>query len=275
MTDAGPITDLDALVKQVPDGAIIAIPPEYSFVSMAATRALVRRGVRDLHLVGVPTSGMQADILIGAGCVGTMEAAAVSLGEAGPAPRFTEAVKAGTIRMLDATCPAIHAGLQAAEKGIPFMPLRGIIGTDVLRVRDDWRVFSNPFGEDDPIVLLPAITPDIALLHAPLADRAGNVWVGRRRELVTMAHAARATLVTVEEISDIDLIADERYAAGTIPSLYVAAIAEAPRGAWPLGIEGRYEADVAHIAIYARAARTADGFKQYLAEHVLGERAAA
>lgn len=275
MAEAGPIMDLDSLVREVPDGALVAIPPEYSGVAMAATRALVRRGVRGLHLVGVPTSGMQADILIGAGCVATMEAAAVSLGEAGPAPRFTEAVKAGAIRMLDATCPAIHAGLQAAEKGVPFMPLRGIIGTDILRFRDDWRVFSNPFGEDDPIVLLPAIAPDIALFHAPMADRAGNVWVGRRRELVTMAHAARSTLVTVEEVCDFDLIADERYAAGTIPALYVSAIAEVPRGAWPIGLEGRYEADAAHLALYARAARTAEGFKQYLAEHVLGERAAA
>jgi glutaconate CoA-transferase subunit A len=275
MAMTGPIMDLAALVNEVPDGAVVAIPPEYSGVAMAATRALIRRGVKDLHLVGVPTSGMQADMLIGAGCVATMEAAAVSLGEAGPAPRFTDALKSGAIRMLDATCPAIHAGLQAAEKGVPFMPLRGLIGTDVLRFRDDWRVFSNPFGEDDPIVLLPAITPDIALFHAPLADRAGNVWVGRRRELVTMAHAARATLVTVDELCDFDLIADERYAAGTIPALYVSAIAEVLRGAWPIGLEGRYDADVAHIALYARAARTAEGFKQYLVEHVLGERQAA
>ncbi len=65
-------------------------------------------------------------MLIGAGCVETLETSAVSLGEFGPAPRFTAAILAGTIRMMDATCPALHAQFQAAEKGVPFMPLRGL-----------------------------------------------------------------------------------------------------------------------------------------------------
>ena len=90
---------------------------------------------------------MQADLLIGAGCVETLETSAVSLGEFGLAPRFTAAILAGSIRMKDATCPALHAGFQAAEKGVPFMPLRGLIGSDVLAHRPDWKVIDNPFGE--------------------------------------------------------------------------------------------------------------------------------
>ena len=151
---------------------------------MAATRALIRRGVKRLHLVTLPTSTLQADLLIGAGCVETLETSAVSLGEFGPAPRFTAAILAGTIRMMDATCPALHAQFQAAEKGVPFMPLRGLIGSDVLAHRPDWKIIDNPFGNDDPIVLLPALKPDVALFHAPMADRAGNVFVGTQRELV-------------------------------------------------------------------------------------------
>ena len=139
MAEHGPIVSLDALAAQVPDGALLAVPPDYSGVAMEATRALIRRGVKRLHLVAVPTSGLQAELLIGAGCVETIEAAAVTLGEAGPAPRFSAAVKSGAVRIRDATCPAIHAAFQAAEKGIPFMPLRGIIGTDILRHRTDWR----------------------------------------------------------------------------------------------------------------------------------------
>ena len=193
-----PLVELETLVKRIPDGALLAVPPDYSGVAMAAARALIRRGVRDLHLLAVPTSGLQADLLIGAGAVATLEAAAVSLGEWGPAPRFVAAVKAGALAIKDSTCPAIHAGLQAAEKGIPFMPLRGLLGSDLMRHRDDWRVIDNPLaagGEPDPIVVLPAITPDVALFHAPLGDRSGNVWVGRRRELATLAHAARELLI--------------------------------------------------------------------------------
>jgi len=162
---------------------------------------------------------------------------------------------------------AIHAALQAAEKGVPFLPLRGLIGSDVLANRPDWRVTDNPFANHDPIVLLPAITPDVTLFHAPMADRDGNVWIGRRRELMTMAHAARKTLVTVEEMHDGSLLDDERLAAGTIPALYVSAVAESRRGAWPLGLDGRYEADTAELERYVRAAASVDGFRRYLRDH--------
>ena len=261
---------LDRLAGRIADGAMLALPPDYSFVPMAAVRALVRRGVRDLHLVTVPQAGIAADLLIGAGCVATIETAAVSLGELGNAPRFTAAVEGGRLAIRDSTCPAIHAALQAAEKGVPFMPLRGLIGSDLLGARPDWHVIDNPLADSggDPIVLLPALRPDVALFHAPYADEHGNVWLGARRELVTMAHAARETLVTVEEVRPGDLLADETLAAGTLPALYVTALAEAPRGAWPLGLAERYEPDRAHLADYARLAASEEGFARYCAVHV-------
>ena len=82
-----------------------------------------------------------------------------------------------------------------------------------------------------------------------------------------MAHAARGTLVTVEEIRDIDLMQDEALAGGSLPALYVTAIAEAPNGAWPLGLAGHYSPDAAHLAGYAEKARSRQGFEDYLAEH--------
>ncbi len=260
---------LEALSARIPDGAHVAIPPDYSGVAMAATRSLIRRGARGLRLLAVPTTGLQADLLIGAGCVGEIEAAGVALSEAGLAPRFSAAARAGSVAIKDTTCPAVHAGLQAAEKGIPFMALRGILGSDLPSRRPDWRPIDNPFAEGDLILLLPALKPEIALFHAPAADRRGNVWIGRRRELVTMAHAAATTLVTVEKISDDDLMASEASAAGTLSSLYVSAIAEAPRGAWPLGLAEHYAPDDAHLAAYAEAARSEQGFRSYLEEYVL------
>src|SRR5579863_31620 len=187
---------LEDALSPIIDGCMLAVPRESSGAAMAATRALIRRGVKRLHLVTLPTSSLQADLLIGADCLATLETSAVSLGEFGPAPRFTAAILAGSIRMLDATCPALHAQFQAAEKGVPFMPLRGLLGSDVLARRVDWKVVDNPFGNDDPIVLLPALKPDVALFHAPLADRFGNVFIGTQRELVVMAHAAQRSIVT-------------------------------------------------------------------------------
>src|SRR5258708_30908419 len=99
-----------------------------------------------------------------------------------PASRWKRRARSsGAIRLKDATCPAIHAALRASEMGNPFAPLRGIIGSDLLKYRADWKVVDNPFGVDDPIVLLPAIQPDLALFHSPLADRHRNVSVRPRR----------------------------------------------------------------------------------------------
>jgi glutaconate CoA-transferase, subunit A len=265
---------LDEALAAVTDGCMLAVPRESSGTAMAATRALVRRGVRRLHLVALPTSTLQADLLIGAGCIGTLETSAVSLGEFGPAPRFTAAILAGTIRMMDATCPALHAQLQAAEKGVPFMPLRGLIGSDVLAHRPNWKVIDNPFGTNDPIVLLPALTPDVALFHAPMADRFGNVFIGTQRELVVMAHAARKTVVTVEQLHDGDLLRDPVLAAGTLPGFYIEAVAVEPRGAWPLPLPDHYPIDAAHMAEYARLAATTEGFADYLQRYVHERRAA-
>jgi glutaconate CoA-transferase subunit A len=259
---------LDELVSRVPDGAKVALAPDYSGCAMAAVRRLIARPARKLKLVAVPQVGFQGDMLIGAGCVEEIEAAAVTLGELGPAPRFTDAIKTGAIRMKDATCPAIHAGLQAAEKGIPFMPLRGILGSDLMRVRPDWKVIGNPYSaapDEDPIALFPAIVPDVALFHAVRADGAGNVWIGIRRELMLMAHAARSTYVTVERIErDADFLTDDALAAGTIPALYVSGIAEVANGAAPVGLAGVYPPDRAVLASYAKAAASADGFRDWL-----------
>jgi glutaconate CoA-transferase subunit A len=266
-------SDVDELAARIADGARLALAPDYSGCALAVVRALVRRGARDLHLIGVPQLGFQADLLIGAGCVRSVEAAAVTLDEHGPAARFVAAVKDGAIALRDSTCPAIHAGLQAAEKGLPFLPLRGVLGSDLVAQREDWRVIDDPYGHG-PILLVPAIRPDVALFHAARADRQGNVWVGVRRELMLMAHAARTTLVTVEEVVD-DLMADDALAAGTIPALYVSAIALAPRGAWPVGLRRTYPPDHDHLRRYAEVAASDDGFARYLERYVLADLATA
>jgi glutaconate CoA-transferase, subunit A len=265
---------IEEALAPIADGCMLLIPRESSGVPMEATRALIRRGVRRLHLVTCPTSTLQADLLIGAGCVEMLETSAVSLNEFGAAPRFIAAVTSGAIRLKDTTCPALHAALQATEKGVPFMPLRGLIGSDVLAHRPDWRTIDNPFGSDDPIVLIPAVKGDVALFHAPMADHDGNVWVGTNRDLVTMAHAAEKTIVTVETLHDGNLLDDPQLAAGTLAGFYVEAVALAPRGAWPLRLAEHYPADAAHLAEYARLAVTAEGFARYLERHVREQRAA-
>ncbi len=260
------LLSIEDLAARIPDGASIALAPDYSGCAMAVIRALLRRPARGLRLIGVPQLGLQADLLVGAGCVAELEMAAISLGEYGLAPAFRRAWEQGAVTVRESTCPAIHAGLQAAEKGVPFLPLRGVLGSDLLASRADWKVIDNPFAEADPILLVPAIRPDIALFHAPLADHAGNVWIGVRRELMTMAHAAARCLVTIEAITGEDLLAEDRTAAGTIPALYIEAIAEARSGGWPVGLQGAYPPDHEWLGRYAEQAKTEAGFATMLAE---------
>ncbi|MFC3126509.1 CoA transferase subunit A [Pseudoroseomonas globiformis] len=261
---------VEALAARIPDGARIALPPDNSLPSLALAKALIRRGARGLRLIGVPVSGFATDLLIGAGCAVEVETSAVSLGEAGFAPRFSAALKEGRLTVRDATCPAMHSMLQAAEKGVPFMPLRGLIGSDILANRPDWRVVDNPLADGgDPIVLLPALSPDFALFHAVLADREGNVWVGRRRECATLSHAAKQALVTVERLHPGNLLEDERLAPGTISATYISGVAVAERGAHPVALLDEYGADADYVAAYARSAKTEAGFRDWLEQHVL------
>ncbi|OUR75302.1 CoA synthetase [Alphaproteobacteria bacterium 46_93_T64] len=263
------LTSIEALTAHIKDGFKLAVPADYSGIAMEATRQIIRQGTKNLHLIGVPTSGLQAELLIGAGCVSIFESSALTLGEYNPAPRFSAAINEGSVKIVDATCPAIHAALQASQKGLPFMPLRGIIGSDILNNHPDWKVIQNPFSDtEDKIVAIPAIQPDAALFHAPLADQEGNVWVGRRREQINMAQASKTAYVTVEKIIEGNLLDDEELAAGVLPSLYVGAIAEVPSGTWPLAFWQGGSEDSEHLNLYKTMAATEEGFNEYLQKFV-------
>lgn len=253
------------IAEMIPSGTKLGLAPDGAGSCPAMIRLLIARGVRDLHVVCAPIGGMQVDMLVGAGAVSVLETSAVSLGEQGGAPCFGRAIRNGDIRMMDATCPAVFAGLMAAQKGVPFMPIRGIIGSDVLNNRSDRKVVTNPFDENEKIVVVSAIRPDITLIHASKADRFGNVWLGRRREVMLLAHASKTTFVTVEQISETSLLEDEKLAAGVLPSIYVTAVAEFKNAAWPTGLYDEYDLDAREVESYTQAARTQEGFDAYMA----------
>jgi glutaconate CoA-transferase, subunit A len=266
---------LDELAALVPDGASVTVHKgDEPDVPMALAKALIRRGVRGLHLVTLPTaafaaSGMMVDLLIGAGCVDSVETSGISLHELGAAPRFTQAVKSGRLKVLDATCPAVYASLQAGAKGQPFAPLRGLIGSDLMRHRSDWRVIDNPFAPTpgDPIVLLPALNADVAIFHASRVDAEGNVWIGRDRDRLLAAHAAGRVLVTVDTQVAGSFFDDEVQAAGVIPADYIDAMSLVPGGCWPMRLDGSI--DLAAVRRYQQAAQTDAGFSAYLQAEVL------
>ena len=260
------------IVDEVENGCILGIPADYSGVPMAFTKELIKKGIKNLKLYCLPLTTIQGDMLIGSGCVSEIEAAAVTLGEFGLAPRFSEAVENGSILIKDSTCPALHAQLQATEKAVPFMPLRGVIGSDIQKHRKDWCIIENPMEssgiQNEPILLLPAVQLDILVFHASCADRNGNIQIGRRRELATLAHASKKVFVTVEKILEVDFFEDELSAATCLPALYIDGISIVKNGSWPCALPGVYPADNKEIKKYSMAAKTKKGFDKYM-KHAL------
>ncbi len=268
-------TTLEDLAAQLPDGASVTVHKgDEPDVPMALAKALVRRGARGLHIVTLPTaafpaSGMMVDMLIGAGCVDSVETSGISLHELGAAPRFNKAVKAGTLKVLDATCPAVYAGLNAGAKGQPFAPLRGLIGSDLMRHRADYRVIDNPYLPGDRMAVVPAINTDVAILHASMADAEGNVWIGRDRDRLLAAHAANTVLVTVDRQVPGSFYDDDKLSAGIIPATYISALAVVPGGCWPMALDG--SVDLAAVRRYQQAALSDEGFAAWLQAEVFNQ----
>ena len=235
------IADLAALAAEVPDGATVAIG---RFSPMALVRELIALGRKDLHLIGVPVGELAVDMLIAAGAARSIETSGVDLGEHGFAPAFTRAIEEGRLRVLDSTCPALLLALQAGASGVSFTPVPGLLGTDLLGRRPDWKVVDDPFRPGAKVVLVPAIAPDFGLVHALRADPVGNAVTGTKHDDRLLIQASRRVLMTVEEITP-DALESLQPDEQVIPSAYIDLIAEAPGGGVRAGDVERYLARAA------------------------------
>ncbi|MCD6129530.1 MAG: CoA transferase subunit A [Deltaproteobacteria bacterium] len=229
---------------------------------MALIREVIRQNKKNLHIVG-REKGMDFDILIGANCVKKVSFAMVSLEEFGLAMNFRRKIEKGEVEVDEHACYSIISALRAAKMGVPFLPIGGMLESDVLKVNKNMKEISCPFTGQH-LVAVKAIKPDVALIHAHGADRYGNIiTVGPPFEDVLMAQAAERTIVTVEEILSSEEIRKNPYLT-TIPYIYVTALVHKPEGAWPTSCDGFYDSDDEHIKLYAQATKTEEGFKEYL-----------
>lgn len=162
--------------------------------------------------------------------------------------------------------------LQAGASGLPFTPVPGLIGSDLMRVRPDFRVIADPYDPAMNVAVVPAIRPDVAIVHALRAAPDGTLVIPATGDAHLLIQAARLVIATAEEICDSvpELIGtDERI----IPDIYVDVIAPARHGAHPMGCAGLYGDDHAFISAYVEAARDAGRFRQFIDDHVVGRSA--
>lgn len=253
--------------SMVHDGAMVALGGGLcARLPMALVRELVRQHRHGLHLVGSAHS-MDVDLLVAAGAVRRCEESYVGFEQdLGLAPAYRAAAESGRIEVAESCCVSILSQLRAAEMGLPFLPVRGVRGSDMPRLHPEYREVSCPFT-GEVLVAVPALRPDIALLHAPTGDRYGNLHLDQPYVLdERFAGAARVVVASVDRV----VSTDEVVAAGvTIPAHLVAAVVEVPFGAHPCSSYPNYAYDRAHLSEYVQAAQAgADGLESYLRKYL-------
>ena len=152
--------------------------------------------------------------------------------------------------------------------GVPYVPVRGLAGTDVFARRDDMMIAPDPFNPSERTVVARAINPDVALLHAMKADRWGNAMLKRGGDELLIAQASSKVIITAESI--VDEVSGDDPTGQFISSLNVTAVVHAPFGAHPTGVPGYYEPSHAHIHEYISASQDDASFQRYLERYVLG-----
>jgi len=223
---------------------------------VAFVRALLGTGIGDLTLLSL-TCGFESDLLVGAGRVRRVRTCFFGLEAFGLAPMFTELATAGHLEVVEETEASLAFGLRATLARVGFMPSRAWLGTDLPRVRPDVKTVCDPYTGEEHIAF-PAIRANVAVIHALVADKAGNARLGGNlaldRELVM---ASDQVIVTAERL------VDRLDGPLELPSVRTTAVVEAPHGAWPTSCYPDYVMDGDELLDYVHACSDG-GFGAYL-----------
>ena len=260
----------EAVERFVQDGNLIAVGGfGHVRVPMAIIYEIIRQKRRNLA-IAAKTAVHDIDLLIAGGCISKVECAYAFGHELrGLSPAGRRAVESGTVRVVAETS---NAGFQwrflAAAMGIPFIPARTLMGTDTF-AKSAAKVARDPWS-GNLVCLLPALYPDVAIIHVHRSDRFGNCQVdGSIVEDFELARAARRVLVTTEEIVDNEVIRNEPHRT-VIPFLFVDAVCEVPYGAHPACMPYKYFSDEPHIKEWLTLTNTETGTQEYLDRYVFG-----
>lgn len=259
-------------IALIRDGDVVAIGGHTARRHpMALVREIARQRRRNLHLVGW-NNGIDMDLLIGAGCAATVETSYIGLGSFGLARNFRRACEGGErLRVVEHTETTAMDRFRATSMGMPFLPTKSGIGTDLPTVNDSLLPVADPFT-GEPWLAVRAIRPDVAIIHAHTADVWGNVQLDAERwhdnsPDVMIARSARTAIVSVEQIvSDAAVLA--RPIDTILPRVDVACVVEAPFGAHPCCCDARYDYDLDALGEYQRRSGTDADFAAWLEEYV-------
>ena len=242
----------DAISTYVQDGDLVGVGGlSFWRKPISACRAIIRQKKKNLSICTF-VGGIDVDMLVAGNCVSEVRACFVGMEIFGMAPHYRKAVESGLIKVSEESEASIALGLKSSYLKVPFMPLKGMIGTDFPKVRKDIIQFEDPLGSGTQLMALPKTDLDVAILHVPFADEYGNgniagaVWMDD-----DMAKTAKKTIITCERLVEME---DIRYLQGKaqIPMQTSDAVVKIPFGAHPTSCYDRYTFDALHIQEYLK-----------------------
>jgi len=262
---------LKEAVKLVPDGAHLfwggfgfQRPP------MAFAHELVRQKKSNLTIYTCG-SEMDLDILVGAKVVSHLEVAFYAIEGIGLAPNIQRRIREGAIEIEDYSNLAMALRFFGGALGVPFMPLKSMLGTDML-AKIKFRakkaeVMTCPFT-GEKVVLVPSVRPDFSIVHVSRVDKEGNAQIdGIKGEDVEGARAGKKVIVLAEEIVDTEFIRSQPDQT-VIPNIYVTHVVECPWGSFPMMVYNYYDYDMEHVRMYYDQCKTEEGWQKYCEEYI-------
>jgi glutaconate CoA-transferase subunit A len=271
------MTMREATERHVPDGASVALGLQMEqMIPFAAGHEIARQKKRGLRLIG-PISDILFDQLIGAGCVKDVVAAWVGnvmMGSAYNFRRATEEENPGTpgekLTVFNMTNFSLALGLQAGALGVPFLPTRTAMGSDVPKGNHFFYQIISPFEPKETLLAVRAIVPDVAIVHVQRADAEGNAhcW-GNFGVMLEGMRAARKVIVCAEEIVSEEMIASDPNRT-VIPGFLVSAVVECRYGAHPSPVQGYYKRDDAFFQQYHAETKTTADFAAWAQKWIHG-----
>ncbi len=260
----------EAIAGLIPDGASVALCLQLEqMIPFAAGHEIIRQKKRGLKLIG-PISDVLFDQLIGAGCVEQVIAAWVGNAMMGSAYNFRRAVEEDGLKVFNMTNFSVALALQAGAMGVPFMPTRTALGSDITKGNHFFYQIISPFVPQETLWAVRALNPDVTVAHVQRADQDGNAhcW-GNFGIMIEAVRAARKVIVVAEEIVSHDVIASDPNRT-VIPGFLVSAVVECPYGAHPAPVQGYYKRDDAMFRQYHEQTKTRADNEAWLDRWVYG-----
>jgi glutaconate CoA-transferase, subunit A len=261
----------EAVERFVEPGAVVGLGGQnINRCPMALAHEVVRQEIGELTVVGCNLS-LPLDMLVAAGLVVRTEQGSGNLEKFGTLFTWRRAVESGRIAVRDYSHLSMASRFLAGAMGLPFMPVRSLLGSSVLErlvAEEDAVVTQDPWS-GEPVVLVRACTPDVSLIHANRADADGNVVIdGVTSHEVDMVRASRHVIVSVEEVLPAGAF-DSQPERVTISGAYISAVVEQPYGAWPTSVYRRYDYYEPVIDGYQKSAKAGDaGPRAWVAENI-------